>query len=272
MIREVHHYCSPSVFLSLIKHRELWLTSLTLSNDNAEGIWMLHHWLEKFDDRNSQQRLMKRGAQIAVETVLRQNLALGTCFSEERDLLSQWRGYASDGTGYSITFDKEKLELFSKDVYGNSQLLFAKISYGNDDWREVNAVVKTLHQAFGEDASKYEEVNGNGSMSLSFTPEKYKQQRQSARDLYTVKSEAFREEKEWRLFLFEPPGMVHNLEFRENKGLLSPFTRIKIPAQAILGVTLGPTNPTPKVIVEAALEAHDLKVWTATSAASYRSR
>ena len=73
---------------------------------------MLDHWLEKFDRRDAKQRLMRTGAKAAVGVVLRYNVALGTCFSEERDLLSQWRGYANDGAGFSVTFDKEKLDRY----------------------------------------------------------------------------------------------------------------------------------------------------------------
>jgi hypothetical protein len=34
---------------------------------------------------------------------------LGFCLSEEGDLLSQWRGYAADATGFSIGFSKDSL-------------------------------------------------------------------------------------------------------------------------------------------------------------------
>lgn len=32
------------------------------------------------------------------------------CFSERKDCLSQWRGYADDGKGMAIGFDKKLLE------------------------------------------------------------------------------------------------------------------------------------------------------------------
>lgn len=273
MIDHVHHYCSPSVFLSLIKNKELWLTSLAHSNDREEGTWMLDHWLDKFDRDDAKQRHLRTGAKLTVGVVLRQYVALGTCFSEERDLLSQWRGYAHDGAGFSVTFDKGKLDRLCSDFEGGSTLKLSKVSYGYQDHEQVTAIVKSLHQAFGNDAAKYvEATNGYGHMSLSFTPEKTQLQKNAARDLFTVKNGAFKEEREWRLFLFSSLSDITNIEFRESADLISPFVRLKIPPDVIVGVTLGPSNRTPSPMIEAALDANGIESWLKVSSASYRNR
>lgn len=270
MIDEIHHYCSPSVFLSLIKNKELWLTSLSQSNDKLEGTWMLHHWLERFRADPSK-RLLRRGAQFAIERVLRENVALGVCFSEDRDLLSQWRGYAQDGAGFSVTFDSEKLQRLARDSGGGSPLALAKISYGYQDVVEVNEIARKLFSAFGEDAEKYHEgPDGYGTMSLSFTPEKRQQQKEVVRNLFTVKNGAFKEEREWRLFFYGSIDEIDNVEFRESRNILSPFVRLKVPANAIVGVTLGPTNRTSQTMVEAVLKTYEIKSWVRVSNASYR--
>lgn len=271
MVRDVHHYCSPSVFLSLIKNKELWLTSLSQSNDLLEGTWMLRHWLEKFNSSDPKQRLRRRGAQLSVESILHHNVALGVCFSEESDLLSQWRGYAQDGSGFSVTFDKAKLQRFAADFDGGTPLALSKIAYGYKDLERTNDVVRLLHGAFGADADKYQEgKDGFGSMSLEFTPEKHRQQREAARSLFSVKNEAFAEEKEWRLFVFDSIDSIKSVEFRESRNVLSPFIRVRIPTDVVLGVTLGPTNRTPISMVEAALKVHNIDGWVARSNASYR--
>ncbi|MCK4713228.1 MAG: DUF2971 domain-containing protein [Marinosulfonomonas sp.] len=221
----------------------------------------------------AQKPFAKRGAKIVVEMVLSNHTALGTCFSEGCDLRSQWRGYAQDGAGFSVSFDKEKLEDLSRGFEDGSSLQLSKIAYGHQNLDDVNAVIRLLHQAFGEDATKYQEgTDGIGEIALDFTPEKHQQQREAACALFTVKNRAFREEKEWRLFLFNSPSNIANVEFRENRNLLSPFVRLPIPADAIVGVTLGPTNPTPEPMVEAALEAHGINCHVSRSNASYRPR
>jgi hypothetical protein len=272
MVEIVYHYCSPSVFLSLIKHKQLWLTSLSQSNDHLEGTWMLRHWLNLFmHSKDAKKRLERRGAQIAVETVLSHNVAIGTCFSEDGDLLSQWRGYAVDGTGFSVGFDKEGLEKIASLPERSPYLSMAKVSYGYQDIKQVNDVVRILHAAFGDDAKKYQEgSNGIGSMSLEFTPEKHEAQKAAARSLFKVKNGAFAEEKEWRLFTFESVKKVEGVEFRESRGILSPFIKIDIPVDLIRCVWLGPTNKTSQPIIEEALKVSDIDCPVYTSHASYR--
>lgn len=272
MVEIVHHYCSPSVFLSLIKHKQLWLTSLSQSNDHLEGTWMLRYWLDLFTrSKDASKRLEKRGAQIAVETVLSHNVALGTCFSEDGDLLSQWRGYAVDGTGFSVGFDKEGLEKIASRPELTPNLSMMKVSYGYQDMEQVNDVVRALHAAFGDDAKKYQEGgDGTGSMSLEFTPEKHEAQKDAARSLFTVKNGAFAEEREWRLFAFESIRKIVGVEFRESRGVLSPFIKLDIPADLIRCVRLGPTNKTSRRVIEEALKVSAIDCPVYTSNASYR--
>ena len=48
------------------------------------------------------------------------------CFSEEKDLLSQWRGYGSDGNGIAIGFNAQLLRKL--DING-SRYKFIKVIY-----------------------------------------------------------------------------------------------------------------------------------------------
>jgi Protein of unknown function (DUF2971) len=232
---------------------------------------MLRHWLSLFDGRDTKQRLKRSGAKIAVDLVLDSNVALGTCFSEDRDLLSQWRGYAQDGAGFSVSFDRRELEQLTQRGDSAEELRFSKILYGDQDWLQVNAFIKSLHDAFGSDAEKYQESQGGiGSVTFQFTHEKHEKQRSTARELFTVKNGAFREEKEWRLFIYDSLSKIANVEFRESRGVLSPFVRMKVPVGAIVGVTIGPTNKTSESMVKAALEAYQVDAWVKRSNASYR--
>lgn len=80
MIGQLHHYCSSAVFLSIVRNKEIWLTDLSLSNDRAEGVWMLEHWLDKFSSRDSEQRLQRKGAKTAVEMCCVETWRLGSAF------------------------------------------------------------------------------------------------------------------------------------------------------------------------------------------------
>ncbi|MCU0821066.1 MAG: hypothetical protein MUC95_01155, partial [Spirochaetes bacterium] len=64
---------------------------------------------------------------------------------------------------------------------------------------------KKLAEAFLEDARKYSEHDGLGSLHIDFGKDgsKHAVYEDAARSLYTVKNGAFKEEKEWRIFMFK---------------------------------------------------------------------
>lgn len=234
---------------------------------------MLNHWVGKFDREDTVQRLKGREAKFAVEICLELNIALGTCFSEERDLLSQWRGYAQGGAGFSISFDRRKLEQVAKEAAGPAKTRLMKIAYGPQDTAEISEIIKSLHKVFGTDANSYSEgANGTGSMSLSFSPEKHGVQRETASSLFTAKNGAFKEEKEWRLFTFDSAENISAMNFREKGGIISPYIKLAIPTDVVTGVTLGPTNATPRAMIEFALRSYGFDCCVSKSGAPYRNR
>ncbi len=107
---------------------------------------MAEKWLQKLHQKDRDQWLAAR-SQIDLE--LHDKVALGVCFSEERDLLSQWRGYADNGSGFSITFDKGKLE---KAIRKNKETLdLIQISYVDtyEHAERVSEICRGLYDAFG---------------------------------------------------------------------------------------------------------------------------
>lgn len=275
MTEELTYYCGEHVFLSFLESKELWLTSLSQSNDSAEGRWMRDYWLELFlRERSPATSLARRGAALCMDTASHDRLALGVCFSEERDLLSQWRGYAADGAGFSITFSKEALEAVAQD-HSASKLHLTKIAYGDQDHDQINAIVRVLYDAFSEDAQLYKEFNGTGNIKLDFGPngEKHAKYEEAARSLFTVKNGAFREEREWRLFTFGTLSSIDGVKLRGTGKAISPYIPITIPAEAVTQVVLGPTNQTPRHVLEFALKDNGLSnVAIRTSTASYQPR
>ena len=126
-----------------------------------------------------------------------------------------------------------------------------------------------------EDAKKYKEGDGVGSLSIDFGAkgEKRSIYQDAARSLYTVKNGAFKEEKEWRLFAFEHLNKISGVKYRVNKEALSPYLPLTVPTEAIVGITIGPTNATPEHVVKAALVQNGFdRVWIRTSSASYRNK
>ena len=100
---QLYHYCSIPTALSILSNRSIRLSSLAHSNDSMEGRWTLLRIQELLTEK----RLPKADISPTIEGLeylLSRFDALGFCLSEKRDLLSQWRSYANDGSGFSIGF------------------------------------------------------------------------------------------------------------------------------------------------------------------------
>jgi hypothetical protein len=126
-IRNVYHYCSIETFFAIITNKCLRLSDLNKTNDYMEKKWVLklidkflidclneynikldlndQYWYE--ENINSHMEFFMK---TITEKLSENNPVLITCFSKEKDLLSQWRAYAEDGTGIAIGFNLDILE------------------------------------------------------------------------------------------------------------------------------------------------------------------
>jgi hypothetical protein len=94
---------------SIISTKEIWVSDFSLSNDALEGKWIRQIFSEYCTDQAVS--ASDTGALLAHFNLLsRLPGAAGFCMSEEADLLSQWRGYADDGCGVSIGFNRRYFE------------------------------------------------------------------------------------------------------------------------------------------------------------------
>lgn len=131
----LYHYCSLDAFFNIIKNRSLWLSDISKSNDSNELILLkkdmyvtvvakyasyLDELVKTVEEKSkedyeyvreclSRSKIIKEHFDNNLELLSAENNYLNTwsiCFSEEGDLLSQWRGYA-DAQGISIGFSKD---------------------------------------------------------------------------------------------------------------------------------------------------------------------
>lgn len=234
---------------------------------------MRKRWLDRFIQAKNtpEQRQLRRGADRCIDMACLNRMALGVCFSEERDLLSQWRGYAEDGRGYAITFHRERLEEVAKENSSNG-LELTKIAYGGKDIDEINSIARTLGETFMADAERYEAANGVGYISVDWDAARIPYEK-AARSLFTVKNGAFHEEKEWRLFTYGTLSSFEGVKLRGTGNALSPYLPVAIPTDSVARVTLGPVNKTPEHVLEFALESNGFNdVYVSQSRASYQTR
>ena len=283
----LYHYCGNESFLSIVTNKEIWLSSLSMSNDRLEGKLVsrtIGQIASKSGmDANDLARLDKT-IKFLEETVD----ALGFCLSEESDLLSQWRAYADDGYGVSIGFSEEYLRgLSARGDDANPSILLRKIKYENDDHEEelrpafndiqlelAGGAFRSLGRRTLMDSRTPEEIEAENSTIVEAEKKLFLRILGIFPTLFALKMNAFREEKEWRLLVPRVRGEKVTHSFRARRSMLVPFKKVGIApstGNAIKEVILGPKNGTPIHLVKGLLSANGFEdVEVSTSSASYR--
>ncbi len=117
--RMLFHYTSAAGLLGILKSGVVWATDTRFTNDSREvqfGLDRLMPALVREVAQRQKLRAFSHGLELMIDEVKNDALFI-SCFCEEGDLLSQWRGYASPG-GYAIGFAPEVL-LGRRPEHGN---------------------------------------------------------------------------------------------------------------------------------------------------------
>jgi len=151
------------------------------------------------------------------------------CFCEEGDLLSQWRSYARQGTGYALEFSWAKL----RNRFPLNRL--GRVEYSGNAQKEIlGQIVSSL--ASGSSGAQGDQDRRFSTIAAGL-----------ANALLTVraflKAETFREEKEWRVIAFPGADEFEEL-YRPSNNLVVPYCRLPLGTPdelAITKVVIGPS-------------------------------
>jgi hypothetical protein len=166
-----------------------------------------------------------------------------TSLSERGDLLSQWRGYAAGGTGYSIGFGRVPLD----EVPGLSIGLY-KCAYDRAPLEDdMHAVLTRLANGFSAEFHRVaddpagERKLGNLFLRLMLV--------EIAQHALRAKHSGFREETEWRIVAFprfdDEVNAVKAVEYRAARIGLVPFVELPMRFQnrlVLTDVIVGPMH------------------------------
>ncbi len=271
----VYHYCSPESFFSICKNKTIRLSDIFSMNDFMEMHWGYSIWEEvagilipeygyDFIDKIDK-KIHDSGAQA---------LVLAACFSQDGDVLSQWRAYTNDGKGYSIGFK-------AKDIF-KIAVTPLKVLYNKErQFEEVKDVVQKIYESEGKSENKFGLEFNQYCTQLSF-------------DLVSFKNPAFQEEKEIRvvhllglkksnnsLKLDDPGGKyfgdqkIHEIKFRMKESLpvsfIEPDFTNDSQINPIKEIILGPKNDSNPIGISIFLETIGIEnVKIKKSEASYR--
>lgn len=196
----VYHYCSVDTFFNIIKNSSMWLSDIEKSNDYQECVRcreFVNKGIEEYlkDDVETLEEWS-----TWYEFGVNSNFSMKTfcvCFSESKDKLSQWRGYAQDGKGIAIGFDKEVLEELNQ--ISKFHVAFGKVIYDNPQEYVQGIIADNIEKLkYKKVRNVAVELSGNYKMQFPF-----------------VKNPGFEEEKEWRAVVCSSIGH-HNIPSSEN--------------------------------------------------------
>jgi hypothetical protein len=253
----LYHYTSTQAFVSIIQHKCLWLSGRHNLNDRNEGC-VFGTLLRKVADVEQ--------LQDNVERVLKDLESLEAyvcCLSSKGDLLSQWRGYASNATGVSIGFRKSSLVDL---VRGDARSLLRPITYA-DEFSELKGETVKLMQAL---------LRSTGTPGDKFRTT-------AAQVVWEIKNRAFEEESESRLIVVLPTadsapavklesGAPLSVKHRAADGGVREYCELIFEGMlsAIEEVIIGPRSDSHVDVVRRFLRAMGCKAEVRRSVATYK--
>jgi len=263
---DLYHYCSTATFHSIITSRSIWLSSLNQSNDKNEGR-MISEAVSRLAEKDNLSTEITENLLTAVANLESLFTGFGFCLSQDGDLLSQWRGYAEDGKGVSIGFNRAYLDWIVKSNSAKKfYLSLLKVEYESDKHEQL------VYQAYTEMRDlleSEEEFLSDIPSSLSKESEEYtrltelqgrmamltmlKAAMTAYNEVFLLKHRAFSEEKEWRLLHTDGLTSSSKCNFRAGDDGIIPYKPCKIrngPYNPITKVILGPRHNTPIEVIE----------------------
>lgn len=227
--KSIYHYCSLDTFMEIVKNKCIRLSDLNKTNDYMEKRWAVKFindvLKEKLSDYHINMNLTEDywyddGINNHLEyydreiknVLFNSRPILITCFSREKDLLSQWRAYGQNGEGISIGFNYKllkKLNRNNKDIKYNLKrdLLIDEVIYTEKKQKErvgqlIEECIRYVENMFKDDPAR---ISDNFS---EYFVEEFDAFCEVLVDYLeniscTIKNPAFSEEKEIRI-IYDP--------------------------------------------------------------------
>lgn len=271
----LYHYTDLRGLHGMLSSFKMWLSDAAYMNDPLEGTWVhqrasiLAAEILGSSDL-SKQTLIQIESQLSAPDLWDESLrssedwghlhnaameeafmpAFIASFTENGDLLSQWRGYGAGGAGVSIGFDLNKLDLSKIDGISHRNAaspLVIKVEYdvGKQD-SEVRWIFESAKQVYDDHVDV---LSGNPDTAKRLPQLFYDVIRDVLYWLrWEFKSPYYAEEREWRL-VCNPTGFHHMT--RMSNGNIVPYVEMPLPQTsrlpinelAIPRIVLGPRCP-----------------------------
>lgn len=247
----IYHYTNVQGLLGIINSMEMWATDILFLNDAAEYKYAKNLIHKKFRDLF---KFEKNANKFLYNFVNRSHIIneyqIFVCsFSEDGNLLSQWRGYCPQNNGFSIGFDFNKIMSHLKQNKSN-EFFLAPCIYDDEYQNELfDALKKDTFENIIEILD--DQINNKDNRSSDLFNEKYHNFTKLFLHLCSIiKHPAFAEEKEWRLFDISKRTEKNFINYRDGINTVIPFKKFNFSSTLIQcpikEVYIGP-NPNKKL-------------------------
>jgi len=157
--RILYHYCSNTVLESILKNKQLWMSDIANSNDYneiriltprlfymIEDLYRNQEFPFKYKEHNNIEGIVEILTDVSqfINSTYDSGFLTSfvACFCEKGDVLSQWRGYASDGKGCSVGFSLKDLKEYC--VNTNGTIRINKVEYVDEE--QLNSIIADAAQ------------------------------------------------------------------------------------------------------------------------------
>ena len=219
----VYHYTDTQGLLGILSEKQLFASDYRFLNDPLEGE-AIQLILQRLMLPNIQKLKcsddMKREAYKSLSSAM--EIVYIASFCEDGDLLSQWRGYTGEHSGYSIGFDKRMLLEMAQSL---PHTRFEKCKYLTDDI--ISDMEDVVTQSFEEDVINRlgdGEIKSWGDLEPHLSNFMDAMETGPLKPRYFMKPSGFEEEKEHRIV----QSASSDLKFRSKSTSLIPYKKLDI--------------------------------------------
>lgn len=219
----IYHYTSHDGLLGVLRNKQVWATNTRFLNDASEGLHAVDY------ARNAIENRMRRGNLTADQIAALEAMqsAAGTAaarhytasFSEEGNLLSQWRAYCPPHGGYALGIPAGQLVAMARE----QNFWLVRCIYDHQSKYRLISELIERHLAYFT----------SGQTSLNSLANWWKDVGwQFAQDLAQTgcvfKHSSFSEEKEWRLVSGVIDETRTQIDFRTSSSRLVPYLKFNL--------------------------------------------
>jgi hypothetical protein len=235
--RILYHYTTQEGLRNIIAQKNIWATNIHYLNDATEFSYAINLTVGELAKMHEEFPGTHAEFSDRVQHILYSNDKLNvyvSSFTEDGDLLSQWRGYCSDSNGFSIGLNYGEILRLGQE----QGFILSKCLYDEGEQRtKISHILDEAYKIFIAEMNEQQIPLPPDRAISSFI-------HNFVEAAPFLKDPNFSEEAEWRLI---SSGNISsfNLEFRAGKSMIIPYTEVKLTNNhnklPIAEIIVGPT-------------------------------